>query len=134
MLRLVDLPHVVEAEQHFGSPTRADVIERGEEDDLFRRGRLQWRPGLRHASRAHIGQHPGVAPERVVHRLPALHLHLDKVAVGHHRPEQLLRCTIRLTVPAKRLGHTARPRQAGEADILLDQETVSLGLVAFTNE
>src|SRR5262245_47223255 len=74
MLRLVDLPHVVEAEQHFGSPARADVIERGEEDDLFRRGRLQRRPGLRHAPYAQLAQHCGVAPERVVRHFPAFHL------------------------------------------------------------
>src|SRR5437879_13121313 len=47
--RLVDLPYVVEAEQQFGSPTGADMIERREEDNLFYRGGLQWRPGRWHA-------------------------------------------------------------------------------------
>ena len=40
MLRLVDLPDVVEAKEVFGSAARADVLERGEENDLARRSRL----------------------------------------------------------------------------------------------
>jgi hypothetical protein len=47
-------------------------------------------------------KHLGVTPERVMHRLPALHPHLDGVAVSHYRPEQLLRCAIRLAMPSNR--------------------------------
>ncbi|HEX6478689.1 MAG TPA: crosslink repair DNA glycosylase YcaQ family protein [Ktedonobacteraceae bacterium] len=67
LLRLVDLPHVVEAEQHSGSPARADVIERCEEDGLLGRGRLHRRPGLRHAPCAHIGQQTRPADQHVRH-------------------------------------------------------------------
>ena len=89
-LGLVDLPHVVEAEQNFSSSTRTDLIERCEEDDLFSRGRPQRCPRLRHTPGAHILQHLRVAAERVVHRLPALNLDLDEFAISQHRFDYLL--------------------------------------------
>ncbi len=62
--------------------------------------------------------------------LPALHLHLDDLAVGQHSRQQLLRGTIRLAATVKRIARTADPRQAAEAHFLFDQEAVRLGLIA----
>lgn len=70
-----------------------------------------------------------------MHRLPALHLHLNDLAISQHRPKQLLLCcTIWFAAPVKRISHPVEGRQAVKAHFLFEQEAIRLGLVAFAQE
>src|SRR3954447_1724911 len=66
------------------------MIERREEDSLFRCTCLQRRPCLRHTPFSHIVQQSSDTAEGVVHLLPAYDLNLDDVAVSNHRRAYLL--------------------------------------------
>ena len=78
-------------------------------------------------------QRLGIAAERIVHLLPAFNLHSDDVAVGQQRLAYLPRVA-KWHTAMKRILCTVQPRQAREADILLDQKAVSLGIAALANQ
>src|SRR6185312_2004003 len=90
VLGLVYLQHVVEAKYNFGAPAGDDLIPWAKEDDLFRRGRLQRGPCLRHAPCAQIAQQLRVASERVVHRLPTFNLDFNDLAISEQGISDLL--------------------------------------------
>src|SRR5579871_5330251 len=52
MLRFVDFPDVIEAEEDLRSAARAHIVERGQEGHLFLGGRVEGLPRVRNAARA----------------------------------------------------------------------------------